>query len=520
MSIDDAALNQPVPMARQIWSVGALCRAVADALQARFGAVAVRGEISGFSRAASGHCYFQLKDETGQIRCAIFRRHALMLNWQPADGDQVELYGRLALYEARGDLQLVVEHMRRCGAGALYEDYLRRKEALAAQGLFDAQRKRTPTPWPRGIGLVTSPAAAALHDVVTALQRRAPHVPVLLVPALVQGQTAAASLVAALQRLYALVKAQQAADAMSLSSVDDVEQLPADSDLLPHIDTIVLVRGGGSIEDLWPFNNTDLAHTIVQSPVPLICGVGHETDFTIADFCADVRAPTPTAAAELAAMPAQEAWQHAMQSMQALKQRIQQQLDGHAQRLDGYAWALLRGQARIQTWQQHVQRLGWRLQQHSQRHVTAQQVQLNTMQLRMQSALQTQVHAQLASLTHWHQRLQYATRQAVNIQQQRLSQTQHKLHLLNPQHVLARGYALLQDEQGRTLHQRNSFHPHQTVTAHISDGTVALRTAWPADGTPAVLRARPTARKRKPAADADSHLAGQTVPLFPHMDDG
>ncbi|WP_347613790.1 exodeoxyribonuclease VII large subunit, partial [Comamonas thiooxydans] len=276
-----------------VWEVGALCHAIGDALQARFNPVAVRGELSGFSRAASGHCYFNLKDASGQIRCAMFRRAAEQVGFSPRDGELVEVRGRLGVYEQRGDLQLVVESMQRAGQGALFEQFLRLKAQLESEGLFDPARKRPLPPLPRGIGLVTSLGAAALHDVVTALRRRVPHIPVVIVPALVQGPQAPQSLVQALSKLYRLAQAGNEASG----------DLRVDSARQPVIDTILLVRGGGSLEDLWAFNDEQLARTIVQSPVPLISGVGHETDFTIADFCADLRAPTPTAAAELAAQP-------------------------------------------------------------------------------------------------------------------------------------------------------------------------------------------------------------------------
>jgi exodeoxyribonuclease VII large subunit len=262
----------------RIWAVGALCRAIADALQARFNPVAVQGEISGFTRASSGHCYFTLKDEQGQLRCAMFKRSAQMLDFTPRDGDQVELQGRLGVYEPRGELQLIVEHLRRAGQGALFEQFLRVKAKLEAQGLFAPERKRPIPARPRHIGVVTSLGAAALHDVATALQRRVPHIAVTLAPASVQGAHAPQSLINALQDL-----ASQ-----------------------PQVDVILLVRGGGSMEDLWAFNDEALAHAIVASPIPVVCGVGHETDFTIADFCADLRAPTPTAAAELCATPQAE----------------------------------------------------------------------------------------------------------------------------------------------------------------------------------------------------------------------
>ena len=279
-------------LARPVWAVGALVHAVADALQARFNPVAVRGEVSGFSRAVSGHCYFTLKDDAGQLRCALFRRNAALLAFTPREGDQVELRGRLSVYEARGDLQLVVESMARAGQGQLFEQFLRLKAKLEAEGLFDAGRKRALPPMPRGIGVVTSLGAAALHDVLTALARRVPHIPVLLAPAPVQGVGAPQALCDALSKLYLLAQNGSALGANR-----------AHKSAAPPIDLILLVRGGGSIEDLWAFNDEPLARTIAASPVPVIAGVGHETDFTIADFVADLRAPTPTAAAELASAP-------------------------------------------------------------------------------------------------------------------------------------------------------------------------------------------------------------------------
>ena len=270
--------SESLGLTPRIWAVGALCRAIADVLDNSFNPVAVRGEISGFTRAASGHCYFTLKDASGQLRCAMFKRAAQMLDFRPVDGELVEIRGRLGVYEPRGELQLVVEHMRRAGQGAWFEQFLKLKAQLEAEGLFDAERKRPLPTMPRGIGVVTSLGAAALHDVASALQRRVPHIPVVLAPSLVQGPDAPPTLVQALQQLCQL----------------------------PHIDVILLVRGGGSMEDLWAFNDEHLARAIVNCPVPIISGVGHETDFTIADFCADLRAPTPTAAAEMCAVPQSE----------------------------------------------------------------------------------------------------------------------------------------------------------------------------------------------------------------------
>ena len=472
--------TRPAQQAR-VWQVGALCHAVAEAVEARFGAVSVQGELSGFSRAASGHCYFTLKDANGQLRCAMFRRAAGLLNWQPRDGDRVEVRGRLAVYAARGDLQLVAESMSRAGQGALFEEFLRIKAELQAQGLFDEQRKRPLTPYPRGLGLITSLGAAALHDVATALRRRAPHVPVLLLPAPVQGAQAPAALVEALQQMYAIIAQQQAG-----------KHTPG----IAPIDAILLVRGGGSIEDLWAFNNPLLAHAIAQSPVPLIAGVGHESDFTIADFCADVRAPTPTAAAELAAMPQQTAMQYLYACQQRMEQSTQHMLDQHNQQLDQLAWGLARTGKHISQHSLHLHELAMRLRQT--RTSSARNQHLQHLQTRLlQAAARLQHSSQRAShLQHTAQALQAAAHTALGLQQARVQTLQQRwqqalgqhlqaqrqalhscstsLRLLHPQHILDRGFALLQDGQGRVLSRRAQFKLGQAVQATVSDGALAL----------------------------------------------
>jgi exodeoxyribonuclease VII large subunit len=419
---------------RRVWAVGALCRAVADALEARFNPVAVRGEISGFARAASGHCYFSLKDAQGQVRCAMFRRSAGLLDFTPRDGELVEVTGRLGVYEQRGDLQLVVESMRRAGQGALFEQFLRLKAKLEAEGLFDAERKRPVPLLPRGIGIVTSRGAAALHDVATCLRRRAPHIPVVIAPAAVQGAQAPAELTAALEALYRL--AARGA-----------------------VDVILLVRGGGSIEDLWAFNDEQLARTVVRSPVPLVSGVGHETDFTIADFCADVRAPTPTAAAELAAQP-QETWLAATGLMhERLREALLRRLDRASQRLDQGAARLGRPSAR--TAQQHL-----RMERQAQRVRFA-------LAARMQRA-----NDQLAAAR---ERLQAAVVQRRDKASRQCERLELRLQLLDPRLVLQRGYALLTDAgSGHAITSAAQAHAGQAVRASLSDGEVDLRVLPPA----------------------------------------
>lgn len=434
---------QSLAAAPRIWEVGALCRAIADALEARFNPVAVRGEVTGFSRASSGHCYFSIKDTHGQLRCAMFRRAASLLDFSPRDGELVELRGRLSVYEARGDLQFIVESMQRAGQGALFERFLRLKAQLDAEGLFDTARKRALPMLPRSIGLVTSTGAAALHDVVTALRRRVPHIPVVLVPAQVQGTAAPASLVSALSKLYLLAKPGQA--------------LEADFSMTPPIDLILLVRGGGSIEDLWAFNDEQLARTIVQSPVPIISGVGHETDFTIADFCADLRAPTPTAAAELATQP-REVWLGALGLLGGrLTDGVQRQIDTRHQRLDAAAARLGRPSGLV----------------------AREQLQLARMAQRMRHGallkLQRMVHTQQALEADLPERLQRSMARRAD----RLERAALRLQLLDPRLVLQRGYALLTDTNGQAVTSARQAQPGDALRATLADGALDVTVTPP-----------------------------------------
>ncbi len=429
--------------APRVWEVGALCRAIADALEARFNPVAVRGEITGFSRASSGHCYFSIKDANGQLRCAMFRRAASLLDFSPRDGELVEVRGRLGVYEARGDLQFIVESMQRAGQGALFEQFLRLKAQLESEGLFDSARKRPLPLQPRGIGLVTSTGAAALHDVVTALRRRVPHIPVVLVPAQVQGAAAPASIRSALSKLYLMAQARQAPE--------------ADKGLNPPIDVILLVRGGGSIEDLWAFNDEPLARAIVQSPVPLISGVGHETDFTIADFCADLRAPTPTAAAELVAQP-RDVWLGALDLLAGrLSDGVERQLDVRHQRLDQAAARLGRPSGLVARQQMQLARLAQRM-----RHGSL---------LKLQQLAQSQKALQAD--------LPIKMQRSLGRQTDRLDRAALQLQLLDPRLVLQRGYALLTDTAGHAVTSTRQAQPGDALRATLVDGAVDVTVVQP-----------------------------------------
>lgn len=420
------------PAGARVWPVGALCRAVGEALDARFNPVAVRGEIAGFSRASSGHCYFSLKDAQGQVRCAMFRRAAGLLDFNPRDGELVDVRGRLGVYEARGDLQLVAESMSRVGQGGLFEQFLLRKARLEAEGLFDASRKRPLPRMPRGIGIVTSLGAAALHDVVTALRRRAPHLPVLLAPAAVQGAGAPAELVRALEALYAHTRRPQ--------------------DTQP-VDTILLVRGGGSMEDLWAFNDELLVRTLAASPVPVVTGVGHETDFTLTDFVADLRAPTPTAAAELAAPLRDVLLAGLDQASDALESAVLRVLDRQGQRIDTLAARVGRPSSRLA--EQRLQ-----LDRHMQ-----------TLRYGARTTLQRAAHGQ--------QRLAQALAPAVSASLARhaavLDRAQLRLELLDPALVLQRGYAWIEDAQGGVVQSVRQVIAGQSLKATLADGSVALQ---------------------------------------------
>ena len=415
-----------------VWPVGALLRAVADSLQARFNPVAVRGELTGFSRAASGHCYFSLKDEQSQIRCAMFRRASGLLDFSPRDGQLVELRGRLGVYEPRGELQLVVESMQQAGQGNMFEQFLLLKAKLEAEGLFDAARKRSLPLLPRAIGIVTSLGAAALHDVVTTLQRRTPHIPVVIYPASVQGAQAAGELRAALL------------DAFQRRHADKVEVL-------------LLVRGGGAIEDLWAFNDEQLARTIAASPVPVISGIGHETDFTIADFVADVRAPTPTAAAELCAQP-RSSWLDGLDlALSRLQNGVERQLQSQNQRLDWAASRISRPS--------HL--------------VTRQQSRLSAVAQSLNQAMHALMRDEQLTLQVLGANLLRAVDATAQRSRHRLERAQLRLELLDPKLVLQRGYSWLAELNGRPITSVKSIHLGQPIRATLADGQVDLTVSAP-----------------------------------------
>ena len=361
-------------ISREILTVGDLNRAIAQSLEDRFDTVWVSGEISNFKAYDSGHWYFSLKDEEGQIRCVMFRGRNGQVGFMPQSGDLVEVSANLGMYVPRGDIQLTIQTLRRAGMGGLYEAFLKLKAKLAKEGLFDEERKREIPTHPRSIGIITSPQAAALKDVLSTLARRAPHIPIVIYPTLVQGPDAPAGLIAALKA----------------ANQENSENA---------VDVILLVRGGGSIEDLWAFNDEQLAYAIANSNIPVVSGVGHETDFTIADFVADLRAPTPTGAAELAAPRKDQLLQELDAIQQALLQRVNQRVEREAQTLDQLA-------------------------------------------LRLSHALPNPDRMR-EQITSWQQRLHQAWSVRMENWKRNQSHYQSQIEMLNPQRTLERGYAVI-----------------------------------------------------------------------------
>jgi len=321
-------------LATETLTVTELNRAARRLIEQRFPLLWVAGEISGLTRATSGHVYFSLKDAQAQVRCTMFRARAQRLPWQLDNGQQVEVQALVTLYEARGDFQLNVEGVRRAGIGRLYEIFLKLRDKLAAEGLFAPERKRAIPRYPGRVGVVTSPQAAALSDVIAAFRRRAPHVELIVYPTLVQGAEAPAAIVAALHAAYAR----------------------------NACDLLLLVRGGGSIEDLWAFNDEAVARTLAVSPAPTIAGIGHETDTTLADHVADRRAATPTAAAELASAGWFEAAAEIDALDVALRDAMQCALETRMQALDRLALRLVHPAQRLALGRQRLELLAHRLQ--------------------------------------------------------------------------------------------------------------------------------------------------------------
>ncbi len=416
-------------------SVTELNRRVRATLENQFEILWVAGELSNVKKAPSGHWYFCLKDPGAQIDCAMFVTRARFLDFRPENGQQVEVRARVTLYEPRGSYQLGVEEIRKAGLGALYEAFEKLKAKLQAEGLFEAERKRPLPPFPRAIGIVTSPAAAALRDVLTTLMRRAGMVRVILYPAPVQGETAGAQ----------IARAIQVANARA------------------ECDVLIVCRGGGSLEDLWAFNEEVVARAIVASRLPVVSGVGHETDFSIADFVADLRAPTPTAAA-VAASPDREALSA---EVAALRRRLARDMrrivEVAAQRLDAAARRLLTPAERLARNRERLSQLARRLRR----------------------AL-PEVETQRATLRHSWRRFSAALARGLRERERHLAGMRNALAHLDPTQVLGRGYSIVRDGDGKV----------RTTSAGLSAGE-PLDITFSEGGAEVTVRApRPPRGKR------------------------
>jgi exodeoxyribonuclease VII large subunit len=415
----------------------------------------VEGEISNLARPASGHWYFTLKDSGAQLRCVMFRKANYLVRPQPRDGDQVRVRAQASVYVARGDLQLICEAMEPAGQGALLLAYERLKARLQAEGLFDAAIKRPIPPVPRAIGLITSASGAAVQDVLTALSRRFPLTTVHLLPVPVQGAEAAPAIVKALQHLP--VRA-------------------------PAVELILLVRGGGSLEDLWAFNEEAVARAIRACRVPVISGVGHEVDFTIADFAADLRAPTPTAAAELAS-PDIADWRRRIdqlgQALARLQRQAQQQSALRLQRASQRLIALHPGR-RLQDRAQRLDELESRLQRALRQHLDLRRARWSALQARLLATRpQLRINQARSECLRLQTRLQQATVLQLRSRRDRLDQIEALLASFNPQAVLQRGYAIARDADGRVLMDADAVTAGTAVDLQLARGR--LRLLKPAD---------------------------------------
>ncbi|WP_343731181.1 exodeoxyribonuclease VII large subunit [Duganella sp.] len=443
MNFDDR--NQSAPAAAPVMSVSALNQAVARLLERSFPLTWIAGEISNFTRAASGHWYFTLKDDGAQVRAVMFRGRAQYANFVPREGDKVEVRALVTLYGPRGDYQINVEAIRRAGVGSLFEAFQRLKEKLDAAGLFHPDRKRALPMFARTVGIVTSPQAAALRDVLTALQRRAPHVQVILYPTPVQGQLAAEKIAAAI-------------DTASLRGECDV---------------LIVCRGGGSIEDLWSFNDEEVAYAVANCRMPVISGVGHETDFTICDFAADLRAATPTAAAELAVTPCAD-WIGSLKAdVIDIRRAMRRALNDAEQTLDGYTRRLLNPTAQIDQQRHKLRALASNMTHANRAPLTQARHQLDRLSGRL-SGRKPDVSASRSMLAGLQHRAVTSIGRQLHQKRDALAALAAQLELLNPQRTLERGYAIVTNDDGAIVRAPSQLKPQTTMSVRLAEGSAQI----------------------------------------------
>lgn len=406
----------------------------------------VEGELSGFSRPSSGHWYFSLKDRKCQVRCAMFRGFNQRIRTLPKEGDQVRIRGKVTLYENRGDFQIIVEHMEPAGLGELQQAYEQLKRKLQGEGLFDTARKKPLPKTPRHIGVVTSPTGAAIHDILTVLARRCPAIPVTLYPTAVQGKAATADIVQAIERAQA-------------HGVADV---------------LIVGRGGGSLEDLWCFNEEAVARALAECQIPTVSAVGHEVDVTIADFVADLRAPTPSAAAEKIS-PDQQDWLRQINERELrLANAARRALKRHATQLEHLGTRLRDPRRELQEKAQRMDELELRLGK-AMRHRT-EQLRVRSENLGQRLAMQSparQLSTSSDALSRAGERLSTAFRMQLKQRQDQLEHVAQTLNVVSPLATLGRGYAIVRDAEGRIVRDASSLAPGDPINARIARGDVA-----------------------------------------------
>jgi exodeoxyribonuclease VII large subunit len=429
-----------------IISVAELNRRAREFIEAGFPLLWVAGEISNFTRAASGHYYFSLKDATAQVRCVFFRHKAALIDWKPQNGIQVEVRALPTLYEARGDFQLAVEGMRRSGLGALFEAFERLKRKLEQEGLFDPSRRRPIPEFPRSVGVVTSPKAAALRDVLTTLERRMPGIRVVLYPTPVQGEGAGEKIAQAIRAASARME----------------------------VDVLIVCRGGGGMEDLWAFNEETVARAIVDCAMPVVSGVGHETDFTIADFVADARAPTPTAAAELVSPNRVELLVRLGVLAARLSRDIDRALNTRMQHLDYLGKRLVHPGERIDAELRHMAHLVQRLRSAASHALDAALWNLSGFLQRLRATL-PDIDAHIARQHELRLRLQHGEARLLDQQDARLVKMKASLAHLNPQAVLERGYSIVEKRDGQIVRSAQQIAAGESLRLTFASGAAQAR---------------------------------------------
>lgn len=436
------------PPSRTVLTVSQLNRQARQLLETHLSLLWVEGEISNFSAPASGHWYFTLKDKDAQVRCAMFRSRASQVRFKPELGKHVVVRGRVSLYENRGDYQLIVEHMEEAGFGVLQRAFEALKNKLQQEGLFDLAHKKAIPALPRHIAVITSPTGAAIHDILTVLRRRFASIPVTVIPVAVQGEGAA----------------RQIADAIALANRADL------------FDVILLARGGGSLEDLWPFNEEIVARAIYQSELPIVSGVGHEVDVTIADFVADARAATPSAAAEMLSPDSRE-WLRAFVRLEvACYQAMLRRLEHANHSLKALAARLRHPGERLQHQAQHLDHLEMRLQRcmHHRLHVAQQRLaHAVARQQRCQpTGLINQLQKRLEQLSRY---LVHCGQEQIEKRQLRLARAAELLDTVSPLKTIQRGYSLTLDSEGKILRRADQVQVGDALTVKLAKGEVLTR---------------------------------------------